>query len=72
MLQVEHAVLKHSFCVDRLVDEVERIDTAFVDLHQSIYPCVESIVDCIISFLLCLWTVIVWSVYHLNSLDIDI
>ena len=71
MLQVEHAVLQYSFAVDGLVDKVERLDTAGIDLHQTVAPCIQSIVDGVGELLLCLRAVVVRIVAYLYLLDID-
>ena len=71
MLQVEHAVLQYCFAVNRLVNKVERLDTTGIDLHQTVAPCVEGIVDGVGELLLRLWTVVVRIVAYLYLLDID-
>ena len=71
MLQVEHAVIKLCLTVNGLVDEIESLDTAFVDLHQTVAPGVERIVDGISLLLSRLRTVVVWLVDNCHLLDID-
>ena len=71
MLEIVHAILQLRFDVNGFVNKVERLNTALVNLHKAIAPCVETIVDSIIYLLCCLRTVVVRVVNNLNIPDID-
>ena len=71
MLEVEHTVLQRSFGINRLVNQVERLDTAFIDIHQTFAPGSDGIVEGIGLLLSGLRTMVVRIVTYLNLLDID-
>ena len=70
MLEVVHAVIESGLRIDCLVYDIECVDATTVDLHQTVAPCIDSIVDGIIQLFFCLCAVIVGIVAHLCLLYI--
>ena len=71
MLQVVHAILHFSLSVEGLVNQVEHVDTALVDIHQLVAPCIDGIIDGIVHLLFGLWAMVVGIVANLYLLDIE-
>ena len=71
MLKIVNTILYFSLNINWLINKIERLDTSCIDLHKTITPRVESIVNSISTLLGCLRTVIVRIITYLYLLDID-